>query len=73
MSYSIRDAESSLSEGVIPFACTIVDQAGNRLSIQEANSPASQVIYDRTSPRIDLSNDFSGFINQEISYTLRYR
>ncbi|HOC07076.1 MAG TPA: Ig-like domain repeat protein [Bacillota bacterium] len=73
MSYSIRDAESSLSEGVIPFACTIVDQAGNRLSIQEANSPASQVIYDRTSPKIDLSNDFSGFINQEISYTLRYR
>lgn len=73
LTYTLPIGETSLEEGVVKFAYGITDLAGNTLSVNGTNdSAASQVIYDRTSPAVAITPDFSGFTNETISYSVTF-
>ena len=70
-SLTIPAGEVGLIEGVAPFYVTVTDLGGNYLSFNETNDNSS-VIYDRTSPIVNLAPDFSGFTKEDITYTVSF-
>ena len=68
LTYTISTAESSMKEGTLSASFNFADVAGNTLSVTEINS--GSVIYDRTKPSIDVSNGFSGFSADDITFDI---
>lgn len=68
LTYTISTAESSMKEGTLSASLNFADVAGNTLSVTEINS--GSVIYDRTKPSIDVSNGFSGFSADDITFDI---
>lgn len=66
--YTIDENESLLAEGVVTFDLVYVDVAGNSISV--SNPDSGSVIYDRTSPVINIGNAYSGFSNEGIEFNI---
>lgn len=73
VSYTIPAGENSMTEGVLGFAITLEDPAGNREEVSVATHGESQkVIYDRTSPVITIAPAIRGFTSEDVAFTMNY-
>lgn len=72
ISYTIPQNENGLEQGVVPFRYSLVDPAGNTLTINRTTNTANTVTYDRTRPIVSVTPEFNGFTNKNVSFTFNF-
>jgi len=68
ITYTIDAGEKNLKEGKLATALNFTDVAGNTFTADAVNE--GSVIYDRTSPSINVKDAFSGFSANDISFNI---
>lgn len=72
MSYRIPLNENAIAQGNTSFEYTLIDLAGNILSVNQPSAATNKVTYDRIRPTVSMTPQFNGFTNKNISYIFSF-
>ncbi len=73
MFYQIPSGEDSIAEGAVSLNYTIIDAAGNTLTVNRTNDAAgSSVTYDRTNPTVSVDPSSLSFSASTLTYTVTF-